>query len=47
MVSPVIVQPNSFNTPELGNRYWGTYDIFTSVWREFSWTLMRCATQKM
>ncbi len=36
MVSPVIVQPNSFNTPELGNRYWGTYDIFTSVWHKFS-----------
>ena len=36
MVSPVIVLPGSFNTPELGNRYWGTYDIFTSVWRKFS-----------
>jgi hypothetical protein len=36
MVSPVIVQPNSFNTPELGNRYWGTYDIFTNAWHKFS-----------
>ena len=36
MVSPVIVQPNSFNTPELGNRYWGTYDVFTNAWRKFS-----------
>jgi len=36
MVSPVIVLPDSFNTPELGNRYWGTYDIFSSVWRGMS-----------
>ena len=33
MVSPVIVQPNSFNTPEWGNRIWGTYDTFSQVWR--------------
>jgi hypothetical protein len=36
MVSPVIVLPNSFNKPELGNRYWGTYDIFPQVWRGLS-----------
>lgn len=36
MVSPVIVLPDSFNKPELGNRYWGTYDIFPSVWRGLS-----------
>jgi hypothetical protein len=33
MVSPVIVQPDAFNTPELGNRIWGTYDTFSKVWR--------------
>jgi hypothetical protein len=33
MVSPVIVQPNSFNTPELGNRIWGTYDVLPNLWR--------------
>ena len=33
MASPVIVLPNSFNTPELGNRMWGTYDVFSNVWR--------------
>jgi hypothetical protein len=33
MVSPVIVQPDAFNTPELGNRIWGTYDTFPKVWR--------------
>jgi hypothetical protein len=32
MVSPVIVKVDSFNKPELGNRYWGTYDIFPKVW---------------
>ena len=36
MVSPVIVLPDAFNKPELGNRYWGTYDIFPSVWRGLS-----------
>jgi hypothetical protein len=36
MVSPVIVLPDSFNTPELGNRYWGTYDVFPKVWRGLS-----------
>src|SRR5579872_5328135 len=29
MVSPVKVQPDSFNTPDLGERIWGTYDIFS------------------
>lgn len=36
MVSPVIVLPDSFNKPELGNRYWGTYDVFSKVWRGMS-----------
>ena len=36
MVSPVIVLPDSFNTPELGNRYWGAYGVFTKLWRGMS-----------
>jgi len=36
MVSPVIVAPASFNTPELGNRYWGTYDVFPRLWHGIS-----------
>jgi hypothetical protein len=36
MVSPVIVRQDAFNTPELGNRIWGTYDIFPKVWRGLS-----------
>lgn len=36
LLSPVIVVPDSFNKPELGNRYWGTYNIFTGVWRGLS-----------
>lgn len=36
MVSPVIVLTDSFNNPEFGNRYWGTYDIFPKVWRGLS-----------
>lgn len=36
MVSPVIVVPDSFNNPELGNRFWGTYNVFPSVWRGIS-----------
>jgi hypothetical protein len=36
MVSPVIVLPDSFNAPELGNRYWGTYDIFPRLWHGMS-----------
>jgi hypothetical protein len=36
MVSPVIILSDSFNNPELGNRYWGTYDIFPKVWRGLS-----------
>lgn len=31
MVSPVIVVPDSFNAPELGNRYWGTYIVFPQI----------------
>ena len=33
MVSPVIVLPSSFNTPEFGNRYWGTYTVLPKMWR--------------
>lgn len=36
LVSPVIVLPDSFNTPELGNRFWGTYDVFPQLWRGMS-----------
>ncbi len=33
MVSPVKVLPDAFNKPELGERIWGTYDVFTKIWR--------------
>jgi hypothetical protein len=33
MVSPVKVLPDAFNKPELGERIWGTYDVFSHVWR--------------
>jgi hypothetical protein len=36
MVSPAIVCSDSFNNPELGNRYWGTYDVFPHAWRGMS-----------
>jgi len=36
MVSPVIVQTDAFNNPELGNRIWGTYDIFPKLWHGLS-----------
>ena len=36
LVSPVIVLPDSFNTPESGNRFWGTYDVFPRVGRGMS-----------
>ena len=36
MVSPVKVLPDEFNKPELGERIWGTYDVFSSVWRKAS-----------
>jgi len=32
MVSPVKVQTDNFNTPDLGERIWGAYDTFTNVW---------------
>jgi hypothetical protein len=32
MVSPVKVLPDQFNKPELGERIWGTYDSFSSIW---------------
>lgn len=36
LVSPVIILPDAFNKPELGNRIWGTYDIFPKVWHGVS-----------
>ena len=36
MVSPVKVQEGSFNTPNLGERIWGTYNVFPKVWRRAS-----------
>ena len=32
MVSPVKVLPDAYNTPDLGERIWGTYDTFTRLW---------------
>ena len=32
MISPVKILADSFNKPELGERYWGTYDVFSGVW---------------
>jgi len=32
MVSPVKVLVDSFNKPELGERIWGTYDVFSDLW---------------
>jgi len=32
MVSPVKVLPDQFNTPDLGERIWGTYDTFSKMW---------------
>jgi hypothetical protein len=32
MISPVKVLADSFNKPEPGERYWGTYDVFSDVW---------------
>jgi len=36
MVSPVKVLPEQFNTPDLGERIWGTYDTFSKVWHGVS-----------
>lgn len=36
MVSPVIVRPDMFNNPELGNRYWGTYNVLPKLWHGLS-----------
>lgn len=36
MISPVIVLSDSFNRPDLGNRYWGTYEVFPKVWKGLS-----------
>ena len=32
MVSPVKVLPDAFNVPDLGERIWGSYEIFPRVW---------------
>ena len=32
MVSPVKVFPDRFNSPDLGERLWGTYNTFSSIW---------------
>jgi hypothetical protein len=32
MVSPGKVLPDAFDVPDLGERIWGTYDIFTGFW---------------
>ncbi|SPE30358.1 exported hypothetical protein [Candidatus Sulfopaludibacter sp. SbA3] len=32
MVSPVKVLPDAFNTPDLGERIWGTYNTLTRIW---------------
>ena len=39
MVSPVKVLPDAFNTPDLGERIWGTYDTFQNVWHGVSMDL--------
>jgi hypothetical protein len=36
MVSPVKVQPDDFNNPNLGNRFWGAYMVFPKLWRGMS-----------
>lgn len=36
MVSPVKVLPDAFNTPDLGERIWGTYNTFSDLWRGIS-----------
>jgi hypothetical protein len=32
MVSPVKVLLDSFNVPDLGERIWGSYDVFSKIW---------------
>jgi len=36
MVSPVKVLPDAFNTPDLGERIWGTYNTFRDLWHGVS-----------
>ena len=36
MVSPVIIRPDAFNNPELGNRYWGAYTTVPNLWHAIS-----------
>ncbi len=36
LVSPVKVLPDDFNKPELGERIFGSYNVFTGVWRRSS-----------
>ena len=35
-LSPVIVRPDEFNRPDLGNRYWGVYNTVPSLWKGMS-----------
>lgn len=33
LISPIIVRPDMFNNPELGNRFWGVYSVLPKLWR--------------
>ena len=33
LLSPIIVRPDMFNNPELGNRFWGVYTVLPKLWR--------------
>jgi hypothetical protein len=36
LLSPIIVRPDKFNNPELGNRYVGAYAVLPKLWRDLS-----------
>ena len=36
LVSPVKILSDAFNKPELGDRIFGTYDVFPAIWRKSS-----------
>ena len=36
LISPVIVRPDKFNNPELGNRFWGAYSVIPKLWHGLS-----------
>lgn len=36
LISPVIVRPDMFNNPELGNRYWSAYSVIPKFWHGLS-----------